>query len=263
MNPHCGAHAHLLHVRTPLRTAYIDASRAGVAAHAIDKRSLRKQEAWRFISYLLNDKNVERAMITGEMEPVISDDDSLNASKWRAIIERELELQNSPDETMRPISTEIFFKSGKNGTGRLEEYALQYAASDTWMEAYLAGIQLELSNPLNVGFQLSSAFPDAPAFTMIDGLMAHFATAATKLHFEDVRLDTIMQPTDSWLPSYITGAMKSNVSNLVQIIRDAFGTRESKTALQARYRQLLGLATNVQLNESRRDAPGSSHYCPP
>ena len=73
------------------------------AVHAIDKRSLRKDEAWQFISYMMSDEVFQRHLLIGMAEPTIVNSaigDHLNADSWLASLDRTLELQNQTDDTL-------------------------------------------------------------------------------------------------------------------------------------------------------------------
>jgi hypothetical protein len=131
-----------------------------VRLNAIDKRSLLKEEAWQFLSYIMLDENLYRDFIIRTAEPTIPttkwfDADELNATT------RRLEIANASIRTADEapvLASDLNYKAGLTPEEALAKMKADLDNSNYNLSTYLANARLELSDDRNLALILHEAF---------------------------------------------------------------------------------------------------------
>lgn len=198
----------------------------------VSKHSLKKDDAWKFISFYHDDELMLRNIVSGGIEPnIVEQIDSdgnattfnqLDPDAWREAISDSLEKQRSEDITQRELAVDLQLRSFVNATSRMEEYQ---KLSDTQLDDYLDRIRLELSDERNFALDIIGAYPDEEVFY------------ALKANYDS-------------LPAFLaTSGGQTVVNYVLSMLRDVMPTGERLNALMMRYRKMMGISTNSVSND--------------
>jgi len=232
---------------------------SSVTFNAIDKRSLLKTEAWRFVSYLMRDEVLAQNFVTGLGEPTVlnshgdsNGDSRANRSQlaqvWRRFVNSTAARQDSPDERDRPLVDDLNLRSLSTAEATLRKWQ---RAIDTGLdlEHYLRSLEIEMRNPT---LNLRAAMPGETHFARLFDSLQVFPMSTYSLSRDQDRYAAIRVAND--------GALDLVRAALPRRTRQE---RLELEALKSRYRKLLGLSSRSLEPDALATYTRNITLCPP